>query len=136
VLGRPPTDAELDAVMGLAPRLASWPRRARTYLDNHGKMTGDVGDDPEALAEHADPRPGGREIAEPRDEERYAAELLRALDDREPAIIAARLGLGEDATARTLEEVGRGLGNSRERVRQIEARALIKLRVAAGVRYG
>lgn len=60
--------------------------------------------------------------------------LLSALDDRERAIIEHRFGLnGEEP--KTLTEVGDLLGISRERVRQIEQRALKKLRALAMKRH-
>lgn len=54
-------------------------------------------------------------------------ELLDQLTDRERQIIRLRYGL-EDGKPYTLEEIGEKLGVTRERVRQIEARALEKLR--------
>jgi RNA polymerase sigma factor (sigma-70 family) len=54
-------------------------------------------------------------------------QCLQALTPREQAIVRARFGL-DDGQERTLEELGQGLQLSRERVRQIEARALEKLR--------
>jgi RNA polymerase primary sigma factor len=54
-------------------------------------------------------------------------EVLRELTDRERKIIMLRYGL-EDDRARTLEEVGREFNVTRERIRQIEAKALRKLR--------
>jgi RNA polymerase primary sigma factor len=54
-------------------------------------------------------------------------EALSRLSDRERRIIILRFGL-EDGQFRTLEEVGREFGITRERIRQIEAKALRKLR--------
>lgn len=53
------------------------------------------------------------------------------LDDREAAIIRMRLGL-EDGKQRTLEEIGEEFEVSRERIRQLQSRALVKLESAAG----
>lgn len=55
------------------------------------------------------------------------AEALEKLSERERRIIVLRFGL-EDGKFRTLEEVGREFGITRERIRQIEAKALRKLR--------
>ena len=54
-------------------------------------------------------------------------EVLDTLNDRESRVLQLRFGL-EDGRSRTLEEVGREFGVTRERVRQIEAKALRKLR--------
>jgi RNA polymerase sigma factor (sigma-70 family) len=54
--------------------------------------------------------------------------LLAALSARERAVIRLRFGLGDDSTGATLRQVARRLGISRERVRQIELRAVLKLR--------
>ena len=55
------------------------------------------------------------------------SEVLNTLTDRESRVLQLRFGL-EDGRSRTLEEVGREFGVTRERIRQIEAKALRKLR--------
>jgi len=57
--------------------------------------------------------------------------MLDRLDDRERLIIKSRFGLG-GAAERTLEQLGKELGITKERVRQIESRGVDKLRKIAG----
>jgi RNA polymerase primary sigma factor/RNA polymerase sigma factor len=91
-------------------------------------------------------RTGGEELFMLREDERadhYAAEsaqrsrkreiaqILQELDDREQQIIIRRYGLNQNREPLTLKEVGQELGVTKERIRQLEARALSKLRVAA-----
>jgi RNA polymerase sigma factor (sigma-70 family) len=54
--------------------------------------------------------------------------LLAPLDEREREILRLRFGLGGSGEGRTLEEVGEHFNLTRERIRQIEARAMSKLR--------
>jgi RNA polymerase primary sigma factor len=54
-------------------------------------------------------------------------EILKGLSERERKVLEMRFGL-KDGNARTLEEVGQEFGVTRERIRQIEAKALRKLR--------
>jgi RNA polymerase primary sigma factor len=54
-------------------------------------------------------------------------EALDELNDREKAVVRLRFGL-DDGQARTLEEVGKEFGVTRERIRQIESKTLAKLR--------
>ena len=54
-------------------------------------------------------------------------EVLMSLNEREQKVLRLRFGL-EDGRARTLEEVGKEFEVTRERIRQIEAKALRKLR--------
>ncbi|MGN1033892.1 MAG: sigma-70 family RNA polymerase sigma factor, partial [Intestinibacter sp.] len=54
-------------------------------------------------------------------------EVLASLNEREQKVLKLRFGL-EDGRARTLEEVGKEFDVTRERIRQIEAKALRKLR--------
>ena len=55
-------------------------------------------------------------------------EALDDLNDREREVVQMRFGLNAEGKAYTLEEVGRNFGVTRERVRQIEAKTLAKLR--------
>ena len=55
------------------------------------------------------------------------AQVLRSLTAREEKVIKMRFGL-EDGSEHTLEEVGQSFAVTRERIRQIEAKALRKLR--------
>ena len=55
------------------------------------------------------------------------SEVLKTLTHREAKVLSLRFGL-EDGHPRTLEEVGSEFGVTRERIRQIEAKALRKLR--------
>ncbi len=63
--------------------------------------------------------------------ERQVSQILDNLDDREQKIIISRFGLDYSQEPQTLKEVGEQLGVTKERIRQIEARALVKLRQAA-----
>ena len=58
--------------------------------------------------------------------------ILEHLDERERQIIQHRFGLDRDRNPMTLKEVGRVMGVTKERIRQLEARAMAKLRDAVG----
>lgn len=57
--------------------------------------------------------------------------ILQRLGRREQEIIVSRFGLNREQEPRTLQQVGAQLGVTKERIRQLEARALRKLRLAA-----
>jgi RNA polymerase primary sigma factor len=63
--------------------------------------------------------------------QRQIGRILSRLDEREQKIIISRFGLDHRQEPLTLKEVGHEMGVTKERVRQIEARALNKLRLAA-----
>lgn len=63
--------------------------------------------------------------------ESQVGEVLRSLEPRERDVISRRFGLDYNTEPMTLKEVGQELGVSKERIRQIEVRALDKLRAAA-----
>ena len=104
---------------------------ARLYRDNQGELPEAFPIEDEALFEcyNCDEAAGDAFATV---EERAALEpLLAALDEREECVIAMRFGL-QDGNAFTLAETARALGLSREGIRNIERRALGKLREAAG----
>lgn len=66
-----------------------------------------------------------------KDREAKITRLLRRLDEREQQIVTSRFGLDHSKEPLTLKEVGAEMGVTKERIRQIEVRALNKLRAAA-----
>jgi RNA polymerase sigma factor (sigma-70 family) len=128
--GREPTACQLATDTGMAlsqiEDLIVAERSARGLEepvggeDGRGATFGDMLADPLAEEEY-DRVPGRIELE-------GLPSLLEALDAREQIIVRARFGLGE--RERTLRELAGTLGVSAERVRQIEQRALDKLRAA------
>jgi RNA polymerase primary sigma factor len=124
-LGRPPSPAELAEALGTTvdqveelEELRQQPLSLDAPVTEHGRVA-DVVADPEA-----DPSAGLTRLF------RERGDLVSVLDDlaeNERKVLRGRFGLdGEDP--RTLDAIGQRLGLTRERVRQIEAAALRKLR--------
>jgi RNA polymerase primary sigma factor len=68
------------------------------------------------------------EVVAQRVREEEVRDMLEGLDDRERDIIKMRFGIGVEGGELTLEETGKKFGVTRERIRQIESKALAKLR--------
>ena len=126
-LGRDPTPEELGAAMELSPekvleiqKLAQEPVSLDTPIgteeDSH---LGDFIEDSDAVVP--------AEAASFLLMQAQLSDVLHSLTEREQQVIALRYGL-KDGHPRTLEEVGREFGVTRERIRQIESKTLSKLR--------
>jgi RNA polymerase primary sigma factor len=128
VLGHEPTDEELAHETDLDVRRV---RRYRQASKAPVSLDAPIGNDDESnrVSEVvADPNtvlPFDRLVQE--SDTDLVREILSTLDARERAILALRFGLN-DGTERTLEEIGREFRLTRERIRQIQEKALKKLR--------
>ncbi len=126
-LGREPTPAELSAAVGKTEdEMKSLRQMSRQPVSIHEPIGGDG---ERALEDFLSDthviNPG--ETADARLLKDRIHEVLRSLAQREREVIELRFGL-KDGTPRTLDEVARQYGITRERIRQIEARGLLKLR--------
>jgi RNA polymerase primary sigma factor len=126
-LGRVPTPPEL------ADRMRMPIAKVHMLLASREPLSLDApaGDSEETplwqLVENTTATPEAEAIQEER--ARLLERAMALLSRREQKVLTLRFGIGTDR-AHTLEEIGRGLSISRERVRQIEVRALAKLRAA------
>jgi len=129
-LGREPTIPEIAADLEVDPdrvtelrRIAQDPVSLESPLGTEEESTlGDFVEDREADVPV--------EVASFKLLQEYIALALEELNDRERQVLVMRFGL-EDGKVRTLEEVGAYFGVTRERVRQLETKALAKLRMPA-----
>ncbi|MFM9058013.1 MAG: sigma-70 family RNA polymerase sigma factor [Planctomycetaceae bacterium] len=114
---------------------ASWAimkNYARTIPDEHKRRDRFRAADMEMLQAAADRRADeNQQRLAASDRLAQVGKFLDRLDPREQTIIIRRYGLDHEREPQTLKEVGSALGVTKERVRQIEAKALEKLREAA-----
>ena len=126
-LGTDPTPEQIGAVMDLAPdrvreiqKVAQEPVSLATPIgEEEDSHLGDFIEDEDA--------PAPDEAASYILLKEQLEEVLETLTPREAKVLRLRFGL-DDGRSRTLEEVGQEFGVTRERIRQIEAKALRKLR--------
>ena len=126
-LGRPPTPGELAQAMGLPERKVQWMMQV-SWLPL--SLESPVGDEEDAeLGMFVEDRktPGPAQLAYQNMLREKLEEVLATLPPREARILRLRYGL-ENGRAYTLEEVGQKFGLTRERIRQIENKALRRLR--------
>ncbi len=125
--GHEPSAEEIAKVLEMSPekvreimRVAQEPVSLETPIgEEEDSLLGDFIPDDEA--------PAPAEAASHTLLREQLAEVLQTLTPREAKVLSLRFGL-EDGRSRTLEEVGKDFNVTRERIRQIEAKALRKLR--------
>ncbi len=126
-LGREPTPEEIADEMGLTPervreiqKISQEPVSLETPIgEEEDSQLGDFIEDDAAVVP-----PDAASFSMLQEQ---LAKTLEGLAERERKVISLRFGL-EDGHPRTLEEVGREFGVTRERIRQIESKTLAKLR--------
>ena len=126
-LGREPTPEEIAEEMGLTPervreiqKISQEPVSLETPIgEEEDSQLGDFIEDDAAVVP-----PDAASFSMLQEQ---LAKTLEGLTERERKVITLRFGL-EDGHPRTLEEVGREFGVTRERIRQIESKTLAKLR--------
>lgn len=138
--GKNPTDEELVLISGIDPELLEKAKKSYIQMRYLSERVGDD-EDGEELGELLpsnllDP---GREAEEGLDHKRTRQAVQQAFSSLSPqqrAVVTLRFGLDRESGDghRTLEEVGEEIGKTRERVRQIEANAISRLRLNRGLR--
>ena len=126
-LGHPPSEEELASEMGLDPKKVKWMLRVSWTPVS---LESPIGDDEDSefgmfVEDKGSPSPA-QAVYQDMLRERIN-EVLSSLSPREARILRLRFGLDCDRPY-TLEEVGQKFGLTRERIRQIEGKALRRLR--------
>ena len=126
-LGRPATVEEMAKHLKITRKKAEIIRKAISAVNSPTQMPGEENSDMgDLLADHNTPAPDSAAmLGADRD---TVLRLLSRLDEREQTILTLRYGLdGYDGPQRTFKEIGKTIGLTRERVRQVEKAALAKL---------
>ena len=126
-LGREPTSQELAAKLGMSPeKLIEMQRYGREPISLHTPLgeagDGELGD----LIEDSEAIEPGEAVSFTLLQEQLHA-ILGTLSEREAGVVSLRFGL-TDGQPRTLDEIGKVYGVTRERIRQIESKTWSKLR--------
>ncbi len=126
-LGREPTEAEIAQAMGMSEEKIAEIRKVAQEPTSLETPTGEEGDSEfyDFVVDENAKSPADNVVQTMLKEQLLA--VIETLTPREQKVIRLRYGL-DDAHPRTLEEVGKEFNVTRERIRQIEAKALKKLR--------
>jgi RNA polymerase primary sigma factor len=126
-LGRQPTDEEIAKEMDIEIEKIA---EIKKIKQNPSSLATPIGDEKDSKLQDILPDEWSQspeDFATSEYLKNQLKEILDSLQDRERRVLALRFGL-DDGVTRTLEEVGREFGVTRERIRQIEAKALKKLK--------
>lgn len=126
-LGRDPTDTELATALSMNEEKL---RELRRTAQDPVSLATPVGEEADSTLADFIPDPHALDADDAAASGMLRAQIAAALDqltERERRVLELRYGLS-DGQPRTLEEVGKAFGVTRERVRQIEVKALRKLR--------
>jgi RNA polymerase primary sigma factor len=127
-LGREPTNEEISQRMEIPVAKV---RQILKMAQDPISLETPIGDDEDAcLGDFIEDKaaPNQADVAVASNLRDLTEELLATLSPREEKVLKMRFGLGEEGEEHTLEEIGQGFSVTRERIRQIEAKALRKLR--------
>ena len=129
-LNREPTNEEIAKELGLEPEKIDYVMRIKQDIASLDASIGREGDDEDSVLGdfvEDEERDSPEESAANQILKEQLSEIIATLTDREQKIIRLRFGIG-GGRPHTLEEVGAEFDVTRERIRQIEAKALSKLR--------
>lgn len=126
-LHRPPTKEEIAEAAGMDVERVEAALAAPSDTVSLDRPVGEEGDAQlqDFIEDDQTPDPYGHAVQTMR--RLYVRDALRVLDEHEQQVLILRYGL-DDGEPRTLSDVGKLLNLTRERIRQVEARALSKLR--------
>jgi RNA polymerase primary sigma factor len=127
-LGRPPEEEEVAKAAKLPLKQVREVREAARAVTSLDRPIGEEGESSfgDLVAGDA---PTPEETLHVSLEEDILRRAVEGLPEREQAVLKMRYGLNGDADPKSLEEIGRQMGLTRERVRQVEAEALARLAV-------